>query len=221
MVACPAFVSACGHTQMTGLNLTSLLLFAGTLAVAAATPGPGVAALVARVLARGRAGAYAFAIGLGLGDIVWLTAAILGLAVLAQTFQALFIAIKFIGAAYLLYMAWKLWRAPARPPTEVDMPAERGWRLFLAGFTISLSNPKVIFFYLALLPGLIDMVNVDMIAFAELIGVIATTLTVIFGCYIALAARARALVTSPRGARLMNRGTGAMMAGAAAAIVVR
>ena len=62
------------------MDLAALLLFAGTLLVAAASPGPGIAALVARVIGRGADGAPAFAAGLVLGDLVWLAVATLGLA---------------------------------------------------------------------------------------------------------------------------------------------
>ncbi len=96
---------------MSGLDLTGLLVFAGALTVAAASPGPGIAAIVARVLGRGTQGAAAFTAGLAIGDVVWLTFAVTGLAVLAQTFHGVFLVVKYAGAAYLLYLAWKLWSA--------------------------------------------------------------------------------------------------------------
>ena len=85
------------------MDLASLLIFVGALFVAAASPGPGIAAIVARVLGRGMNGAIAFTAGVALGDVVWLTLAILGLAVVAQTFHFAFVAIKYAGAAYLLF----------------------------------------------------------------------------------------------------------------------
>jgi len=95
------------------MDVAALVVFAGTLAVAAASPGPGVTALVARVIGRGLAGAGAFAAGLIVGDLVWLAVAILGLAVVAQTFHEAFAVIKYAGAAYLVYLAWRMWVAPA------------------------------------------------------------------------------------------------------------
>src|SRR5215212_3611358 len=95
------------------MDKTHLILFAGALAVAAASPGPAITALVARVLVRGTAGAAAFMFGLAVGDVVWLTAATLGLAFIARTFALAFIALKYAGAAYLLYLAWRMWTAPA------------------------------------------------------------------------------------------------------------
>ena len=95
------------------MDLAGLLLFSSALFIAAASPGPGIAAIVARVLGRGPRDAIAFSIGVALGDVVWLTFAILGLAALAQAFHGVFLVIKYAGAAYLLYIAYKLWTAPA------------------------------------------------------------------------------------------------------------
>src|SRR5262245_6736157 len=103
------------------MTLTGLLVFATALAVAAASPGPTITALVARVLARGTTGALAFMIGLSLGELVWLTAAILGLAFIAKTFALAFLALKYAGAAYLIYLAWRMWTAPAEA-ADVSAP---------------------------------------------------------------------------------------------------
>ena len=64
------------------------------------------------MLGRGTSGAAAFTAGVAIGDVVWLTLAVLGLAAIAQSFHGVFLAIKYAGAAYLLYLAWKLWTAP-------------------------------------------------------------------------------------------------------------
>jgi threonine/homoserine/homoserine lactone efflux protein len=207
---------------MTGLDLSGLLVFTGALLVAAVSPGPGVAALVARVLGRGPEGAVAFAVGMGLGDIVWLGAAVLGLSVLAETFHEVFVVIKFVGAAYLLYLAWRLWTAPVEAPdARIVPPAEKPVRLFFAGLTLMLSNPKVMAFYLALLPSLLDLLKVDALAFAELAAVVGFVLTLVYGGYIVLALRARRFMVSARRMKLVNRGSGVLLAGAAVAVATR
>ena len=204
------------------MDFYSLALFTGALFVAAASPGPGIAAIVARVLGRGMDGAVAFTVGIAVGDLVWLTAAVLGLSVLAQSFHSAFLAIKYAGAAYLLYLAWKLWNAPvvAHSVTPEKSDAKRT-RLFLGDLAVTLGNPKVMVFYLALLPHIIDLGAVTILAWLELSLVVLAVLAVVFGFYIALAARTRRLFTSPRAMRLINRGTGALMASAAAAIAAR
>jgi threonine/homoserine/homoserine lactone efflux protein len=198
----------------------ALLLFAATLLVAAASPGPGVAALVARVIGTGPAGALPFAAGLILGDLVWLAVATLGLAVVAQAFHDLFIAIKLAGAAYLLYLAYRMWTAVPVTP-EVAAVRDSGPRLLAAGLALTLGNPKVVAFYLALLPNLIDLGDIGLVGYLELAGVSIAVLAGVFGAYAAAAARARRLFRTPRALRLVNRIGGTVIAGAAVAVAVK
>jgi threonine/homoserine/homoserine lactone efflux protein len=204
------------------MDLAGLLLFSSALFIAAASPGPGIAAIVARVLGRGPRDAIAFSIGVALGDVVWLTFAILGLAALAQAFHEVFLVIKYAGAAYLLYIAYKIWTAPAvARDVTAEERAEHPARLLLGGLALTLGNPKTIVFYLALLPTILDLTRITVLGFAELVAATLTVLSVVFAGYIVLAARARQLFTTPKAIRFLNRTTGAMLAGAAAAVASR
>jgi threonine/homoserine/homoserine lactone efflux protein len=203
------------------MPISTLVLFATALLVAAASPGPAVAAIVARVLVRGPAGALAFMLGIALGDVFWLTCAVMGLAFLAKTFGLAFLILKYAGAAYLLFLAWRLWTAPVDSrPAELP-PTERPAKLFAAGLVLMLGNPKVMVFYLALLPNLIDLTAVTALGFAELVVVTVAVVTSVDGTYVLLASRGRKLLKSPRALRWINRGSGAVMAGAAVAIAAR
>lgn len=204
------------------MDISSLIIFAGALLVAAASPGPGIAAILARVLGRGVSGAFAFTAGMAIGDVVWLTFAVLGLSAIAQTFEGVFLTLKYAGATYLLYLAWKLWTAPVGVhDTVVEQTDAKPVRLFLGGLAVTMGNPKVMVFYLALLPSIIEMTRVGWIGWLELSAVTLTVLAVVFGSYILLAARTRALFRSPRAMKLVNRFTGATMASAAAAVASR
>lgn len=205
------------------MDWTHLLTFALTLLVMAGAPGPGIAAIVARVLGRGMQGAVAFTTGVAIGDVVWLTFAVLGVAALAHTFASVFLVIKYAGAAYLLYLAWKMWTAPPVPPAEqmAAAPREKSWRLFFGGLSVTMGNPKVVVFYLALLPNLLDLEHISVTGYLEVVAVTLGVLTVVFGAYITLAARARRLLTSARAVRRMNRATSTVMVGAAVAIATR
>ncbi len=86
---------------------------------------------------------------------------------------------------------------------------------------MTLGNPKVMVFYLALLPNIIDLETVTVWGWLELSLVVLGVLTVVFGSYVVLAARTRRLFTSPRAMRMVNRGTGVVMASAAAAIAAK
>ncbi len=203
------------------MTLPTLATFAAAYLAVLVSPGPGVTALVARVLARGPRGAPAFIAGFVSGALIWFAIAATGLAALAATFSTLFTAIRYLGAAYLLFLAWKLWRAPAAARGLADASPERGWRLFLAGLSINLGNPKVILFFLALLPTVVDLSTVTPLGFAELAATIALIASSVLAAYAILALRARRLFTTPRALRLVNRGSAVAMAGAAATVAAR
>src|SRR6478736_6817173 len=110
------------------MTATTLLAYCGALFIAAAIPGPGITAIVARALGAGFRETFFMGLGLVLGDMTYLTAVILGLAFVAQTFGEIFIVIRYAGVAYLAYIAWKLWTAgllrqdiAARKPSSVGM----------------------------------------------------------------------------------------------------
>jgi threonine/homoserine/homoserine lactone efflux protein len=204
------------------MDISALILFATALFVAAASPGPGIAAIVARVLGRGLSGAFAFTAGLALGDVVWLTIAILGLAAIAQTFHGVLLAIKYAGVCYLLFLAWKLSTQPVEARGVIASASDaHPIRLFLAGLAVTMGNPKVMVFYLALLPSIIDLHAVTILGWIELSLVVLSVLAIVFGAYTLLAARTRRLFTSARSVRMINRSTGAVMAGAALAIAAK
>ena len=204
------------------MPLAGLLVFAVAYFAIVVMPGPGVTALVARVLARGTHGAPAFIAGFVTGSLAWFAVAAAGLAVVAAAFAPVFIVIRYAGAAYLLYLAWKLWNAPARTAdAEADVSPDRRDRLFLAGLAINLGNPKVIVFFLALLPTVVDLGELTLTGSVELAAVIAAVASSVLAIYVLAAARARRLFTSPRALRLVNRGSSVAMVGAAAAVAAR
>lgn len=203
------------------MDLATLLVFTVTLALAAASPGPGMTALVARALGAGFAGALPFAAGMVVGDIVWLGVAALGLAALATTFQFVFLVVKYVGIAYLCWLAFKLWTAPATGEAVVATAADRPLRVAGAGLAVTLGNPKTMVFYLAILPAVIDLEAMTALAFVELAGIIVVVLSAVCVAYAFAAARARAALASPRARQIVNRVAGTAMAGAAAAIAAR
>ncbi|WP_159999203.1 LysE family translocator [Roseomonas sp. 18066] len=200
------------------MPVSSLLVFATAYAAALLLPGPGVTALVARVLARGPQGVLFYIAGFIGGALAWFTIAATGLAALAQGFADLFLAIRYAGAAYLLWLAVKFWRAPALPGAGVDRSPEGAARLFLAGLALNLGNPKVILFFLALLPGVVPLERLTPAGFLQLAGLIVLIAGSVLAGYAVLAARARRLFATPRAMRLLNRGSSLAMAGAAASV---
>ncbi|MCJ2082124.1 LysE family translocator [Methylobacterium sp. J-090] len=203
------------------MSIANLILFAGIYAVAVASPGPGIAALVARVLARGTGGIGAFIAGFVVGDLVWFGVAAAGLALLARSLAVAFVVLKYAGAAYLAVLAWKAWTAPVEPVETARVAADGRIRLFLGGLVLTLGNPKVILFFLALLPGVVDLDHLTPLGFAGIGATIVVVLSTVLAAYAAAAARARRVFTSVRARRAINRGAGTVMAGAAVAVATR
>ncbi len=198
-----------------------LLVFAAAYLAILILPGPGVTALVARVLARGPQGTPAFIAGFVTGSLVWFTIAATGLAVIATTFATLFTGIRLAGAAYLLYLAWKLWTAPPSAMGSGKATPEAGWRLYLTGAAINLGNPKVIVFFLALLPTVVDLGQLTPAGFAELALIIVAIAGGVLTAYAYAASRARRLLAAPGLVRAVNRGSAAIMATTAVTIAAR
>jgi threonine/homoserine/homoserine lactone efflux protein len=204
------------------VDLSGLLIFAGALLVAAGSPGPNVAALVARVIARGWRDVIPFVAAMWLGEALWLALAVYGLAALAEALHGAFLVVKYLGVAYLLYLAWKMWFAPVALHTESAAPRPgSSVRMFLAGLAVTLGNPKIMVFYLALLPTIIDLAGITLVAWLELTCTMLVVVAVIDLAYIVLAARARRLLTSPRALKIANRASATVMGGAAAAITTQ
>jgi threonine/homoserine/homoserine lactone efflux protein len=203
------------------MTFYGLLTFCAVYALAVATPGPGIAAIIARSLAHGFKGAPAFVAGFIVGDLLWFAIAATGLAALARTAETIFVAIKWAGVAYLLYLAWKLWTAPAERVAVAEDSRQHGWRAFVASLMLTLANPKAILFFLALLPTVVDLASMNLLRFVEISLAICIVLPAVLFSYVFLAARAREMFTTPRAVRRLNRSSGVAMAGAAVVVATR
>lgn len=204
------------------MSLYGLLTFCAVYVLAVATPGPGIAAVIARSLAHGFKGAPAFVAGFIVGDLVWFGIAATGLAALARTAEAVFVGIKWAGVVYLLYLAWKLWTAPAeRVAVNEGDDRQHGWRAFIASLMLTLANPKAVLFFLALLPTVVDLTTINLVTFTEISLAIVILMPAVLFSYVFLAARARQMFTTPKSVRRLNRGSGLAMAGAAVVVATR
>ena len=203
------------------MDLAGLLVFAGVYFLAVASPGPGIAAIVARSLSTGFRRAVPFVLGIAAADLIWLAFSALGLTLLMQSFHGVFLAIKYAGCAYLVYLAWKLWTAPVKSLEDEPTARGEGFRLFLGGVALTLGNPKVMVFFVSILPLVVDLQALTPLAFAEVAVLTMLIINTTLLAYAYAADRARRLVASPRTMRRINRVTGGVMAGAAAAIAAR
>ncbi len=183
------------------------------------TPGPGVAAMIARGLGTGMKGALPYALGFMLGDMVWFTIAATGLAALATQFAFAFTVVKFAGCAYLIYLAWKIWHTPVHT-TDIKRVnvATDPWPSFIGSLTLCLGNPKVIVFFISIMPLVIDVKQVTLISYFAMLIVMAPFVPLLTFSVLYLAKRARLVFQSTTALRRINRGSAVLMAGAATVI---
>jgi threonine/homoserine/homoserine lactone efflux protein len=201
------------------MPLHALGLFCFLYFLLSLTPGPGVAAILARVLAHGQKDLAGFIFGFVIGDLIWFTLAASGMATVAHTAHSLMATLKYLGAAYLLYMAFRMWTAPVRPIATLEDPKrQRPSHLFVASLTLTLGNPKVMLFFLALLPTVLDLTRITLADSLKIGGAICIILSLVFWSYSLAAMRVRVLFSNPRSLRWLNRGSGTVMAGAAVAV---
>ncbi len=203
------------------MTLMALLIFAGALIADSISPGPTVAALVARVLSRGVRDVLPFLIAIWIGEAIWLSVALAGLAALASTFYVVFEIIKWLGVVYLFYLAWTLFtQKPDVAQGELPVKGS-GLKAFFSGLSVSVGNPKNMLFYLTLMPSLIDIQNVTAMGWAQLLATLVVTLIAVDLSWVFLASKARRFLQNGRAIRRINQISGAAMALAAAAIATR
>lgn len=197
------------------MTFHSALSFFLAIYVFCLTPGPGVFAILSRALSRGAGACFWLGLGMISSDILYLLAACFGLAAIATHFSSLFLVIRFAGAAYLLYLAYKMWSAPV---SALDDNAgdnkTQGVMSFVQGMAISLSNPKVILFYMAFLPTFMDLSSLTGQGIALVVAL--TFCGLLLGVFtVALfAAKARLWFRSDRAMKGLNRGAASLMAAA-------
>ena len=201
------------------MSLTGLGFFALVYFVFVITPGPGVAAMIARGLGTGMKGALPYALGFMLGDMVWFSIAATGLAALATQFAVAFTVVKFAGCAYLIFLAWKIWRAPVHMTDikQVNVATEP-WPSFIGSLTLCLGNPKVIVFFISIMPLVIDVKQITLTSYFAMLAVMSPFVPLLTYSVLYLAKRARLVFQSAPALRRINRGSALLMAGAATVI---
>lgn len=202
-----------------------LPLFAGALLLLFITPGPGIAAMIARTLDTGPWHAGMYGVGILTGDVFWFTLAITGLSALAETLGPFWLAAKIIGASYLGYMAFKAFYSAAtgaRPRPVFPTGSKRGWvATYLAGVAMPLSNPKPIVFYLTLVPAFIPLEQITPLSYAVMVMTMIILAIPTAAFYIIAAHRARNWLQRPdvrRGADIL---TGLVMTAIAIVLLTR
>lgn len=195
------------------MTLLSIAGLATAMFLLAITPGPGVFATVSRALSSGFKHTVPVIVGIVVGDLIFLLFAIYGLSAIAETFNSLFLIIKYLGSGYLVWLGIKLWRSTPGSFDVADIKTQSGKYSFLGGLSITLGNPKVILFYLSFLP---TFVRLDQLSTFDVL-VVASVVSLVLGSvmlfYAYTASRARELFKSPNAQKKMNKTAGTVMIG--------
>lgn len=190
------------------MKLYTLFLLMATVTIL--SPGPGVVMTLTNAMRYGMRGTLGGILGLALGILVVATISATGLGVLLATSAMAFTVIKFVGAAYLIYLGIRLWLAPVRRLSEHAVHDARFGKRFLEGMSIQLTNPKTIFFFLSIFPQFIDPAESYPLQFAGLAISFSVLLIIIHILYALSARRARNWLASERGGRTLNRVGGSL-----------
>lgn len=170
------------------LSVAELSWFAIASLLLALTPGPNMIYCVSRTLVQGRRAGFVSLAGVLLAFLVHLVAAALGLTALLLAVPLAFDAIRLIGAAYLLWLAWQAVKPGGTAPFEPRaLPPDRPGKLFRMGFLTNLLNPKVAMFYLSFFPQFIHpergsvLLQSAMLGAVQIAGSAAVNATLVFG----------------------------------------
>ena len=200
------------------MSIEIWLAFTVASAVLVLIPGPTVLLVVSYALGQGWRSALPTAIGVALGDFTAMTLSMLGLGALLQASALLYLILKWIGAAYLIWLGVGLWQAGGTlnvtPLHEKTHPS----KMLVHAWLVTALNPKSLTFFIAFLPQFMDQ-NGDY--WLQMLVFESTFLTLAFAnalFYALTASHARALVGSPRALRIFNRSGGALLTGAGLAV---
>ena len=195
---------------MTLLNISGLAI---ALLLFALTPGPGVFATISKALSSGFKNAVPFIIGIMLGDLVLLLMAIYGLSTIAETFNALFLLIRFLGSGYLIWLGVKLLRSSPRNINISKLGTVSHKNSVLGGLALTLGNPKVIVFYLSFLPTFIRLETLTTVDVVVVASVASLVLGSVLLFYAYTASRTREFFKSANAQKKMNGAAGTAMIG--------
>lgn len=180
-----------------------LWLFVATVFVLNATPGVDMMITASRTLQHGLRGGLATALGVNAGCVLHTLAAAFGLAALLSASAAAFALVKWLGAAYLLWLAIGMLRSAMRGESAARIPvredaAANGWALFRQGLLTNVLNPKIALFFLALLPQFIDAQAPDKTAAFLFLGAVMVLQSLLFlAAFVVVIAALRRLQPRP------------------------
>lgn len=196
------------------MSIETWLAFAAATTILLVIPGPTILLVISYALGRGMRAALPVAVGVALGDFTAMTLSMLGVGALLATSFVLFTALKWLGAAYLIWLGVQLWRAGGTLEATPRSDRAPSLRMLAHAWLVTALNPKSLTFFVAFLPQFIDQGAdfwMQMLIFETTFVVLAFANAIGYGL---VASRARGLVSSARAIGIFNRVGGALLIGA-------
>lgn len=189
------------------MKLYPLFLLMATATVF--SPGPGVVMTLTNSIRYGFRGTFGGILGIAFGALLVAAVSATSAGVVLATSALAFTIMKYLGAAYLIYLGVRLWRAPAFQFHEQPAHEASFGKRFFEGLSLQLTNPKAIFFFLSVFPQFIDHSMNYTSQFSLLVLTYSTLVVVIHSLYAMSAQRAKRWLTSEQGGRTINKVGGA------------
>lgn len=199
------------------MSFETWIAFTAATAVLLVIPGPTILLVISYALGQGWRTALPMAIGVALGDFTAMTLSMLGVGALLATSATIFTTLKWVGAAYLIYLGVKLFRAGGSLDAAPRKDAASAWKMLAHAWLVTALNPKSITFFVAFLPQFLDP-KADF--WTQMLIFEATFVALAFANalgYALVASRARSLVGSPRAISAFNKVGGSLLIGAGVA----
>jgi threonine/homoserine/homoserine lactone efflux protein len=211
-------MSGWGYT----LTIESATVYFLALLIWVLIPGPAILTIVGRSLTTGFRSSQKLIVGILLGDIFYISIVLFGMAAIGKILGDFFFIIRMMGASYLVYLGLRLVFNSSNPQTSVQTSNNPDrYRSFLAGFSITLGNPKAILFHLGFLPTFFDLRAISVFDSFLIILVFLAVLGSSLSIYAYTASKARLFFKDQRKIRFLNRGAGAILIGAGIAVAIK
>jgi threonine/homoserine/homoserine lactone efflux protein len=200
------------------MDTTTWLAFVAAATAMLLIPGPTIMLVIGQSLGGGARNALPLAAGVALGDLTAMTLSLAGLGALLAASAAAFTVLKWAGAAYLVYLGVKMWRAPVTQQAAPPLPAGRAMR---QAYVVTALNPKGIVFFVAFVPQFLDPARPFVGQAAILVATFVALAAANAAAYAVLAARLSGAVRRPGLRRALNRAGGAVLVGAGLTVALR
>ena len=206
------------------MSLESAITFFIAMFIFGITPGPGVFAILARAMVQGWRKCVTLSLGMICSDLIYLALACFGLATIAENWSIAFEVIRYVGAAYLIYLGYKMFKSLPEVQGSAELAAKQSQKSELAsfaqGFLISASNPKVILFYISFLPTFIDLTvlrsqDIVLVSALASVALMSGLMLIAVG-----AGRMAGLLKTPRAHRRLNQSAGGIMIAAGSYLAI-